>query len=401
MVQPILTQEAFAFDDNGSILGAPSDELQQVLRQALHGLMEFDIAQRTGAERYERNATRLDQRNGTRPPRRFDTRMGSIDLEIPRLRFSNYMPSFVEAHSRSERAIMALVQEAVINGVSNRKVEKLARALGITSLSKSQVSEFTKELDEEARAFRERPLTGYRYPYVLFDAVYHKVRIHRTVQSQAVVIAYGIREDGVRELIGLDVVDTESYESWLTFMRGLRERGLSGVKLVITDAHGGLVKAAGEVFSGAAWQRCKVHFAHNVVDHAPPALKKKLSAAVHEIFKKEGKEDAQAAFLAVFEQYSKLCPKAMQILENGLEDALTFFAFPQEHWRKISSTNSIERINEEIRRRTRVIGIFPNIASALRLIGMLLLEQTEDWQTDKRFINAESMFSLYANEDSA
>jgi putative transposase len=400
MVQPILTQEAFAFDDNGSILGAPTDELQQVLRQALHGLMELDIAHRTGAGRYERNAERIDQRNGTRPPRRFDTRMGSIALEIPRLRQSNYMPSFLEAHSRAERAVMAVVQEAVIGGVSNRKMEKLARALGITSLSKSQVSEFTKELDEEARAFRERPLTG-RYPYVYFDAVYEKVRINRTIQSQACVIAYGVREDGGRELIGLDVVDTESYESWLTFMRGLRDRGLTGVRLVITDAHGGLIKAASEVFVGATWQRCKVHFGRNVVDHAPVALKKKLSAAVHEIFKKESKEDAQAAFLALVDQYGKSCAKAMEILESGLDDALAFMDFPPEHWRKISSTNPIERINEEIRRRTRVIGIFPNVPSALRLISMLLLEQTEGWQTDKRFMNAESMFSLYTNEDSA
>jgi putative transposase len=398
MVQQILSQDDLRDHD---ILGTPTDALQQVLRQALHGLMEFDIAQRTGAERYERSEARRDQRNGTRPPRRFDTRMGSIDLEIPRLRHSNYMPSFLEAHSRSERALMVLVQEAVIGGVSNRKIEKLARALGITSLSKSQVSEFMKELDEEARAFRERPLTAHRYPYLLFDAIYQKVRIYRTVQSQAVVIAYGIREDGVRELIGVDIVDTESYESWLTFMRGLRERGLSGVKLAITDAHGGLVKAVAEVFPGAAWQRCKVHFVRNVVDHAPPALKKKLSAAVHEIFTKETKEEAELASLALIDQYGKLCGKAMHILEEGLEDALAFLAFPKAHWRKISSTNSIERINEEIRRRTRVVGVFPNIASALRLISMLLLEQTEGWQTDKRFMNAESMLSLYIGEDSA
>jgi len=398
MVQQILSQDDLLDHD---ILGTPTDALQQVLRQALHGLMEFDIAQRTGAERYERSEARRDQRNGTRPPRRFDTRMGSIDLEIPRLRHSNYMPSFLEAHSRGERALMVLVQEAVIGGVSNRKIEKLARALGITSLSKSQVSEFMKELDEEARAFRERPLTAHRYPYLLFDAIYQKVRIYRTVQSQAVVIAYGIREDGVRELIGVDIVDTESYESWLTFMRGLRERGLSGVKLAITDAHGGLVKAVAEVFPGAAWQRCKVHFVRNVVDHAPPALKKKLSAAVHEIFTKETKEEAELASLALIDQYGKLCGKAMHILEEGLEDALAFLAFPKAHWRKISSTNSIERINEEIRRRTRVVGVFPNIASALRLISMLLLEQTEGWQTDKRFMNAESMLSLYIGEDSA
>jgi putative transposase len=388
-----------AEDQGNSLLGDRSDALTHLFRQAVRGAIELEFEQRIGAQRYERSEERLDQRNGSRT-RRLDTRMGSIDVEIPRLRQGNYMPYLIEHYARSERAIITLVNEAVVAGVSNRKMEKLVGALGITSLSKSQVSEYTKELEEEARAFRERQLTG-RYPYVYFDALYEKVRINRTVQSQACVIAYGVREDGGRELIGLDVVDTESYESWLTFMRGLRDRGLNGVRLVITDAHGGLVKAVAEVFVGAAWQRCKVHFTRNVVDHAPPALKKKLSGAVHEIFKKESKEDAQIAFLALVDQYGKSCGKAMQILENGLEDALAFMAFPSEHWRKISSTNPIERINEEIRRRTRVIGIFPNVASALRLISMLLLEQTEGWQTDKRFMNAESMLSLYANENSA
>jgi len=381
---------------DNDFLGDPSDALRHLFRQALRGAMDMEFEQQVGAPRYERGEERLDQRNGTRS-RRFDTRMGTIELEVPRLRNGTYFPSFLEPNTRSEVAIIGLVQEAIISGVSTRKIQKLAAELGITSLSKSVASEYFKELDEEACAFRERPLTG-KYPYLFLDAVYEKVRIGRTVVSQACVIAYGVREDGTRELIGLDVVDTESEESWTTFLRGLRERGLAGVKLVTTDAHRGLINAVVTVFIGAAWQRCKVHFGRNVVDHAPKACKEKLAAAVHGIFNQPDQEAALAAYQLVREQFGATCAKAMQILENGLGDALTFMAFPSAHWSRISSTNQIERINREIRRRTRVIGIFPNIASALRLIGMILLEQTEDWHADKRYMSEESMAQLYLNE---
>jgi len=382
------------FDND--FLGDPSDALKSLFQQALRGAMDMEFDQRVGASRYERGEERLDHRNGTRS-RRFDTRMGTIELEVPRLRNGTYFPSFLEPHARSERALIAVVQEAFICGVSTRKIEKLARELGITSLSKSAASEYFKELDEEARAFRERPLTG-KYPYVFLDAIYEKVRIHRTVVSQAVVIAYGVREDGNRDLLGMDVVDTESEESWTTFLRSLRERGLAGVKLVTTDAHRGLINAVATVFIGAAWQRCKVHFGRNVVDHAPKAYKEKLAPAVHGIFNQPNQEAALAAFETLKEQFGATCAKAIQILEDGLGDALTFMAFPSAHWSRISSTNQIERINKEIRRRTRVIGVFPNVASALRLIGMILLEQTEDWHTDKRYMSEESMAQLYLNE---
>jgi putative transposase len=381
---------------DNDFLGDPSDALRNLFQQALRGAMDLEFDQRVGAPRYERGEDRLDQRNGTRP-RRFDTRMGTIELEVPRLRNGTYFPSFLEPNTRSERALIGVVHEAIISGISTRKIEKLAAELGITSLSKSTASEYFKELDEEARAFRERPLTG-NYPYIFLDAVYEKVRIHRTVVSQACVIAYGVREGGTRELLGVDVVDTESEESWTTFLRGLRERGLAGVKLVTTDAHRGLINAVATVFIGAAWQRCKVHFGRNVVDHAPKAYKEKLAAAVHGIFNQPDQEAALAAYQAVREQFGATCAKAMQILDDGLSDALTFMAFPREHWSRISSTNQIERINREIRRRTRVIGIFPNIASALRLISMILLEQTEDWHTDKRYMSEESMAQLYMSD---
>lgn len=383
--------------DNTDRLGDASDSLRELFEHTLRQAMELELEQRAGAGRYERSGERLDHRNGTRH-RRFDTRMGSLDLEVPRLREGNYMPSFLEHRTRSECALIALVQEAVIGGVSTRKVAKLVAELGITSLSKSQVSEFCLELDEQARAFRERPLTG-NYPYVFLDAVFEKMRIGRTVMSQACVIAYGVREDGARELIGLDVVDTESEASWSGFLRGLRDRGLTGVKLAITDAHGGLIKAVQTVFVGASWQRCKVHFTRNVTSHAPEAYKKQIAGAMQGIFNQPDAEAALVVYEALRVQYGKTCAKALQILEDGLGDTLTFMAFPREHWSRISSTNPIERINREIRRRTRVIGIFPSIDSALRLIGMILLEQTDDWYAGKRYMSEASMAQLYAKSD--
>ena len=382
--------------DNSTLLGDASESLKDLFEHTLREAMQLELEQHVGAQRYERSGERLDHRNGTRR-RRFDTRMGSLDLEIPRLRDGAYMPSFLEHRTRSERALIALVQEAVIGGVSTRKVQKLVAELGITSLSKSQVSEFCIELDEQARAFRERPLTG-NYPYLFLDAVFEKMRIGRTVVSQACVIAYGVREDGVRELIGLDIVDTESEASWTTFLRGLSDRGLMGVKLAITDAHGGLIKAVQTVLVGASWQRCKVHFTRNVTAHAPEAYKKKLAGDLQGIFSQPTAEAALVAYDSLRAKYLKTCGKAMQILEDGLSDTLTFMAFPREHWSRVSSTNPIERINREIRRRTRVIGIFPSVPSALRLIGMLLLEQTEDWHAGKRYMSEESMTELYATE---
>lgn len=381
---------------DNTFFGDPTDALRNLFGSAVQNLIEREFEMRVGADRYARDENRLDYRNGSRT-RRLDTRMGTLDVEVPRLRNGTYFPSLFEHYARSERALVAVVQEAFVCGVSARKIRKLAAAMGITSLSKSQVSEMVKELDAEARAFRERALTG-EYPYVFLDAVFEKMRIGRTIQSQACVIAYGVRADGVRELIGLEIVDTESEASWTTFLRSLRERGLSGVKLVITDAHAGLMKAVESVFVGAAWQRCKVHFMRNVLGHAPEACKKKLAAALSGIFTQPHAEAAFAAYEAIRAQFSATCPKAMKILEDGLSDALTFMAFPCEHWSRISSTNPIERINREIRRRTRVIGVFPSVESALRLIGMILLEQTEDWHVEKRYMSEESMGQLYLTQ---
>jgi putative transposase len=385
--------------NDNSLLGDPSDAMREIFENTLREIMQLEFDQHVGAGRYARSDGRLDQRNGTRH-RVFDTRMGSIDLPIPRLREGNYFPSFLEHRTRSEEALVALVQEAFVGGVSTRKMGKLVAALGVKSLSKSQVSALCEDLDEQVKAFRERPLTG-KYPYVFLDAVYEKMRIGRTIVSQACVVAYGVRQDGARDLIGLDIVDTESDPSWTTFLRSLCDRGLSGVKLVITDAHGGLVKALGTVLVGASWQRCKVHFTRNITAHAPEAYKKKLANDLQGIYNQPNAEAALVAYEALRLQYEKTCGKAMQILENGLSDTLTFMAFPREHWSRISSTNPIERINREIRRRTRVVGVFPSVASAMRLIGMILLEQTDDWHAGKRYMSEESMQQLYAYEAAA
>lgn len=375
----------------------PVDDLHQLMAFMLERIMQHDIANRTGAAHYERSASRTNHRNGTRP-RRFDTRLGTFDLEVPRLREGGYMPPFLEHRSRSEKALTALVLQAIISGVSTRKIEKLAAQLGVASLSKSQASSLCEELDERVAEFRGRRLTG-KYPYLMLDALYEKVRVEGKVISQAVVIAYGVNVDGKRELLGVDVVETESYESWSTFLKGLCERGLRGVKLVISDAHGGLVKAIATVMNGVPWQRCKVHFMRNVMAHVPNRIKDEVAGAVKSIFVQTTKDLAMTLFRSVVLKYKKSCARAMQILEEGIEDALAFMAFPELHRRKIASTNPIEHLNRDIRRRTRSVGIFPTRDSAIRLISMILLEQTEDWQAEKAYINADSLAALYASAD--
>jgi putative transposase len=332
----ILPQEATS--DN-SILGDPTDALRELFQAMLQGVMERDVDATLGAARYQRHEDRQDTRNGYRP-RRFDTRMGTLDLAIPRMRETTYMPPFLERRERSEKAIISLVQEAYINGISTRKMEKLVAELGITSLSKAQVSEYTQEIDELVTAFRHRPLEG-RYPYIMFDAIYEKIRVDRVVQSQAAVVAYGITDDGKRELIGLEIFNTESFESWSTFFRGLLERGLQGVRLVISDAHAGLVKAIQTVFLGASWQRCKVHFMRNMLAPVPKNRKDEFAADMKRMFHQDQRAAADAIVDQMVEKYGTSCSRAISILIDGIDDALRYLDFPIEHWCKISSTNPI------------------------------------------------------------
>jgi transposase-like protein len=370
----------------------PEDTLKELLQLVAQAATQAQFDEQIGAAPFERSEGRRGWRNGSRN-RRFDTRLGSLQLEIPRPRDGGFQPSFLEHRKRSERALVSTVLEAVINGVSTRKIERLLGELGVRSMSKSQVSSLCSELDDKVKAFRERPLT-LAYPYLMLDALYEKARIDGKVIAQAVVVAYAVSELGFREVIGVDVVETESRESWTHFLRGLMARGLHGVKLVVSDAHQGLKAAIGAVLSGAAWQRCRVHLMRNVLAHVPQSRKAEIAAAVRGCFEQPDAAAATRQAQLIVERYRKSCSKAMEILAAGIDDALSFFAFPLEHHRRLWSTNPVEHLNREIRRRTRCVGIFPNAASALRLITMILIEQTEEWTTERRYLSEDSMQQL-------
>jgi len=368
------------------------DTLRELLHLVVDAAIQAEFEQHVGAAPFERSEQRRVQRNGYRD-RRLDTRLGTLQLSIPRPREGGFVPTLLEHRKRSERALVAAVLEACVNGLSTRKVERVLRELGVQSMSKSQVSALCSELDEKVKAFRTRPLTV-AYPYLMLDALYEKVRVDNKVISQAVVVAYAINELGVRDVIGIDVVETESRESWTHFLRSLVARGLHGVKLVVSDAHEGLKAAIATVLNGAVWQRCRVHLLRNILAHVPQARKAEIAIAFREIFAHTNLPAAQAQARSAIVRYGKSCAKAMAILEAGIADALSFLAFPAAHHRRLWSTNPIEHLNAEIRRRTRCVGVFPNVASAVRLITMILIEQTEEWTTERRYMSTESMQTL-------
>lgn len=365
------------------------DFLRGMLAMVYDTAIQAQFDEHIGARPHERNEERRDQRNGSRS-RGLNTRAGSIDLQIPRARNSNFKPSVIEHFRRSERALVSVIQEAFVGGISTRKMEDVLAAMGVERLSKSQISELCGELDARAEEFRCRPLTE-PYPYLWLDALYEKVRIDGSVVSNAVVIAYGVSAAGLRDVLAIDVVDTESKESWSTFLRALRKRGLKGTKLVISDAHEGLKAAIGIVMQGARWQRCKVHFYRNVLAHVPQSRKLEFAAALKAVFSQTSLETAKRAISDLHERFASSLTKALAIFDAGIDDVLTFLAFPLEHHRKISSNNPIEHLNKEIRRRTRSIGIFPNVQSALRLVTMILVEQSEDWMTERRYMTPERL----------
>ena len=369
------------------ILAKQSDDvLQELMGTIAQAAIDAQFAEFIGVEPYERSVERHDRRKGIRE-RTVDTRMGSIDIRIPRARESNFVPPLLEHRKRSERALVAAVQEMFISGVSTRKIEKVLRELGVAQMSKSQVSVLCAELDVQVAAFRERRLEA-RYPYVMLDALYVSVREDGRVAKQAVVIAYGLNESGTREVIGIDVVQTESRESWLDFLRSLVARGLHGVLLAVSDAHQGLRTAITAVFgSTALWQRCRVHFLRNVMAHVAQHRKLEIAEAFRSILSQSTADEARARAVTVIEQFAKTSPKAMEILATGLDDVLAFYAFPQVHRRKVWSSNLIEHLNGTLRKRTNVVGVFPNRDSAIRLISMVLIEQTEDWITERCYMS--------------
>lgn len=375
------------------LITADTDALKEICQHALQRLIELEAANELGAERNERTDSRLGYRNGSRP-KTLDTRVGRLEIQIPKLRAGSFYPSLLEPRRRIERALVAVVQEAYVHGVSTRKVDDLVAALGGCSISKSQVSRICQELDSELVQFRDRPLDDGTYPYVWFDATYEKVREGGRIISKATVVAMGVRDSGEKSILGVAVGASETEAFWLEFCRSLIARGLTGVLLVISDAHEGLRKALAACFAEASWQRCKVHFLRNVAAAVTKQQMPAVLAVVKTIFLQPTPDTARAAVNQALTVLEPTHPQVAQLLRNAEEDLLAYLAFPAEHWRSISSTNALERVNAELSRRARVVGIFPNRASLLRLSTAVLQEQHDEWQDGKRAFPDHSMQRL-------
>jgi transposase-like protein len=372
-----------------TLLDEHPDVLREAVATVVAGLMEAEISAEIGATRGEVSPDRLTHRNGYRP-RPWETRVGEIELLIPRKRTGEaYFPSFLEPRRRSEQAIVAVVMEAYVNGVSTRKVDRLVEQLGIGGMTKDRVSALCRGLDDKVTAFRGRPLSG-EYPYLWLDAKMVKVRDRGHVYPKALVIAYGVHESGRREVIGLDIGETESEAFWVAFTRSLRERGLTGVRLAISDEHTGLKNASARIL-GAPWQRCTVHFVRDMHRHCRPAQRGMVSAALREVFNADGEATARERAGQVIERLASAAPKVAELLIEAEEDLLAFYRFPAAHWSKLRSTNPLERVNREIARRADVVGIFPNDAAAIRLAGALLIEQNDEWLVGRRYLSEESL----------
>jgi len=377
--------------------GEHGDFVREAVALIAHELMEAEISTEVGAELGEVSPARVTHRNGYRP-RPWETRVGEIELLIPRKRQGPaYFPSFLEPRRRSEQAIVAVVLEAYVNGVSTRKVDRLVEQLGIAGMTKDRVSALCRALDQQVSVFRERPLEG-AYPYLWLDAKHLKVRAGGHVRSKALVIAYAVHESGIREVIGLDLGEIESEAFWVEFLRSLRARGLQGVRLAVSDQHEGLKHAIERVLA-CPWQRCTVHFVRNMHQHCRPSQRGLVSAALRELFQAESGTQARERMGQVIERLEPSVAKVCRLLEDAEEDLLAFYAFPPSHWSKLRSTNPLERVNREIGRRSDVVGIFPTDASAIRLAGALLIEQNDEWLVCRRYLSAESMALVDAEQD--
>ncbi len=376
------------------------DVLREGVRVLAQALMDTEVTALIGAERHERTEDRTGYRNGSRV-RAWDTRLGTIDLAIPKVRTGTYFPSLLQPRRRAEQALLTVVQEAYVHGVSTRKVDDLVKALGLDGISKSEVSRICAELDPMVEAFRTRPLNG-EHPYVWLDATYHKVRMDGRVVSQATVVAIGVTLDGERQILGVDVGASEDRGFWTAFLRSLVKRGLAGVRLVISDAHEGLKQAICTVLSGAAWQRCRVHFMRNLLATVPHAMREPIAAIVRTIFAQPDYATSTTQLHKVADGLRARLPQAAALLEDAADDILAHKHFPEEHRRQLHSTNPLERLNKEIKRRSNVIGIFPNVRATIRLVGAILLEQDDEWAVaERRYFSAESMKRLRTPIDGA
>jgi putative transposase len=368
-----------------------SDFLRELGQYALQRLMELEVESQVGASKHERSDDRTALRNGYRD-RAYETRLGTMALRIPKLRSGTYYPSFLEPRRMSEHALVAVVQEAYVHGVSTRKVDDLVQALGMTGISKSQVSRLCVELDERVETFRNRPLAG-EWPYLWLDATYVKSRDDGVVASRAVVVAVAVNAEGRREVVGIDCGPTETEAFWTEFLRSLIRRGLGGVKLVVSDAHEGLKAAIGKLF-GATWQRCKVHFMRNALGHAQRQQHQLVAAIIRTAFVQDNREDAGRQWREAADRLRDRFPKIAALMDEAEDDVLAFMSFPKEHWSQISNTNPLERLNKEIKRRSDVVGIFPNDGAIRRLVGALMIEQTDEWQVSRRYMSQESLAKI-------
>jgi transposase-like protein len=377
--------------------GEVTDTIRTSLEWILQQLIEAEATATIGAERHERTESRTNLRNGHRP-RLLSTPAGDVDLAIPKLRAGSFFPSLLERRRRIDRALFAVVMEAYVHGISTRKVDDLVKALGVDSgISKSEVSRICAGLDVELEAFRNRSLDHVEFPYVFADATYIKGRLRGRVVSRAVVIATGVTATGDREVLGVEVGDSEDGAFWTAFFKGLRARGLKGVQLVISDHHLGLKEAIAAVFIGSAWQRCRVHFMRNVLSKVPKASAEMVAAAIRTVFAQPDAVHVHSQLEEVTRMLSSQFPDVASMLTDAAEDLLAFCAFPQAHWRKLWSTNPLERVNGEIKRRTNVVGIFPNDAAAMRLITAVTVETHDEWAVaERRYLSEESMAKLYA-----
>jgi transposase-like protein len=367
-----------------------ADVIRESVRAVAQELMEVEVSELIGAEHGERTEDRATHRNGYRA-RRWDTRAGEIELQIPKIRQGSYFPSFLQPRKRSEQALVSVVQQAYVCGVSTRRVDQLVESLGLR-ISKSEVSRIAGLLDEQVQAFRERPLEG-RYPYLFVDAKVEKVRDGGRVQRKCVVIAHAVHETGRREIIGLDVGEAETEAFWREFLRSLVGRGLIGVQLAISDAHPGLKAALAQVL-GAPWQRCTVHFLRDLRGHVRKDQHDALGALIRQLFTADSQATARRRLGDAVTQLQGRLPKVAALLEEAEEDVLAFYAFPSEHWPKLRSTNPLERFNREIGRRTDVVGIFPDDASLIRLVSMLAIEANDEWLVGRSYISQKSMATL-------
>jgi transposase-like protein len=367
------------------------DFLRSVAEAVLQMLMEADVEGLIGAGRHERTGERLNYRNGFRD-RSFDTRLGSLQLRIPKLRQGSYFPPFLEPRKTSEKALVAVIQEAWIGGVSTRRVDELVQAMGLSGISKSTVSKLCRDIDERVTAFLDRPLQG-EWPYLWLDATYLRQREGGRIVSVAAIIAVACDAEGRRQIVGLHIGPSEAETFWATFLKSLVKRGLKGVKLVVSDAHEGLKAAIARVL-GATWQRCRVHWMRNALAHVGKAQQTVVAAALRQAFLQPDQGSARQTWRHVADQLRQRWPKLGTLMDESEEDVLAYMAFPAQHRTKLHSTNPLERLNKEVKRRADVVGIFPSEQSILRLIGAVLLEANDEWQLQHRYMGVEAMGEL-------